>query len=88
MLVFAENVGVGLGGGNGTSKLGAGSRSGGSREEYNEQAGGQVREIEEGDMKGGRGAESSEDVGGMVGIAGRGIEHDGIDKSHVSHVAS
>ena len=38
-------------------------RSGGSGEEYNERAGGQVGRIEEGDRKGGKGADSSEDVG-------------------------
>ena len=54
-----------------TSKVGAGSSSGGSAEEYDEQAGGQVRGIEEGDRKGGKGADSSEDDGGMVEITGR-----------------
>ena len=61
--------------------MGAGSRSGGSEEEYNEQAGGQVRRIEEGDTQGGKGADSPEDVGGLVIIAGKRIGHDGIGKS-------
>ena len=39
--------GVGLGGGDGTSKVGAGTRCGGSGEKYDEQAGGQ--EYEKGD---------------------------------------
>ena len=73
-------------GNQGTSNVGAGRRIGGKGDEYNEQAGGQGRRIEEGDRKGGKGADSSEDVGGMVGIAGRGIEHDRIDKSHVSNL--
>ena len=77
-----KNVGVGLGGGNGTRKVGAGGRSGGSGEEYDEQDGGQVRRIEEGDKKGGKGADSSEDVGGMAVSAGKSI----FDKSHVSHL--
>ena len=85
---FCKSVAVGLGGGNGTSKAGAGSRSGGSGEVYNKQAGGQVRRIEECESKGGKRADSSEDVGGMVGVAGSGIEHDGIDKSHVHILAS
>ena len=72
-------MGVGLGGGNGISKSGAGSRSGGPGEEYDEQAGGQVRRIEEGDRKGVKGAESSEDAGGIVGISVKGL----FDKSHV-----
>ena len=79
-----KSAGVGLGGGNGASKVGVGSRSGGSGEEYNEQAGGQVGKIEEGDRKGGKGADSSEDAGAMVGIGGKRIGHDGIDRSYVS----
>ena len=64
MFIFVcKKVGIGLDGGNGTSKVGVGSRSGGSGEEYDEQVGGQVRRIEEGDRKGGKGADSSEDVG-------------------------
>ena len=77
-LGFCNNAGVGLGGGNGTSKVGAESRRGGSGEEYDAQVGGQVGRIKEGDRKGWKGADSSEEVGGMVGIAGRRIEGDGI----------
>ena len=63
------------GGNKRASKAGAWSRSGGTGEEYNEQAGRQVRRIEEGDRKG---ADSSEDAGGMVGIPGKRIGHDGL----------
>ena len=73
-------------GSQGTSKAGAGCRTGGIGEEYNEQAGRQVRRIEEGDRKGGKGADSSEEFGGMVGVAGRRIEGDGIDNLQVSHL--
>ena len=70
---FFKDAGVWSGGGNG--------KSSGSGAEYDEQAGGQGRRIEEGDDRnGGKVADSSEDVGGMLGIAGKGIEH--IDKSH------
>ena len=59
-----KNVGVGLGGGNGTSKVGAGGRSSGSGEVYDEQGGGEGKRIEEDARKGRKGADSSEDVGG------------------------
>ena len=58
--------------------------SGGTGEEYNAQAQGQVWRTEEDERKGGKREVSSEDVGGMVGIAGEGIWHDKFDKSHVS----
>ena len=54
--------GGGVGRDKGTSKAGAGSRSGGSGEEYNEQVGGQVGRMEEIHRKGWKGADSSEDV--------------------------
>ena len=56
---------VGLGGGNGTSKVGAGRKGGGSREEYEDQDIGKVRRIEKDDRNGETGADSSEDVRGM-----------------------
>ena len=51
MFVF-DGVGHGRVCGNqGTSNVGAGHRTGGKGDEYNEQAGGQGRRIEEGDRK-------------------------------------
>ena len=52
---FYDKVGHGgVCGNQGTSKVGAGRRIGGKGDEYNEQAGGQGRRIEEGDRNGGR----------------------------------
>ena len=67
-----KGAGVGSGGGSG--------KSGGSGAAYNGQAGGQGRRIEEGDRNGGKGADSLEDAGGMLGNAERDIEHR--DKLH------
>ena len=70
-----------------TNKAGAGSRSGGTGEECNERAGGQVRRIEENYRNGGKGADSSEDIGGMVGMVGKRNRHEGIDRSNVSFIS-
>ena len=77
--LFDKVVHGGVCGNQGTSKVGAGRRTGGKRDEYNEQAVGQGRRIEEFDRKGGKGADLSEEFGGMVGIADRKIEGHGID---------
>ena len=45
----------------------------------------QVRRIEEVYRNGLKGADPSEDNGGLAGRAGKGIEHVGIDKSHIAH---
>ena len=62
--------GVGLGGGNWTSKLGAGRKGCGLGEEYDDQEVGKVRRIKEDDWNGGVGVDSSEDVRGTEGIVG------------------
>ena len=69
--------GVGLGGGHGTSNIGAGLKGGGSGEEYDDQDVEKVRIIEEYCGNGGTGADSSEDVRGMEGIAGGRLGGDG-----------
>ena len=78
--------GVGLGGGNGTSKLGAWRKRGGSGEVYEDQDVGKVRRFEEGDRNGGIGGDSSEDVRGTEGIAGGRLGGDGTGDCRIGGV--
>ena len=79
------------GGGNG-SRTGGGNeigkeaerRSGGKGDEYNDQAGGKGRRIEEGGRNGG-GSDSSEEFGGMAGFAGGRVEGNGVSHLNILH---
>ena len=73
MLVVFDNVGLGGVCGNQGISKGAERRTGGKGDEYNDQAGGKGRMIEEGGRNLG-GPDSSEEFGGMVGIAGGRVE--------------